>query len=104
MSIQTALAALSVFRNNLYKYQSSYTEEYFVLAERLANNCEFFLQRNLVPDMTSFLQKELAGRNGDEVCGFLDSWWANIGIQGTMLMGGVMLPCWEDFDRNLKEE
>jgi len=104
MSVKTALAALSVFRDSLYTHQSSYTEQYFVAAERLANNCEFFLQRNLVSDLTIFLQRELGGRSGDEVSGFLDSWWSYIGIQGTLLCHGVLIPCWEDFERNLKEE
>ena len=104
MSVQTALAALSVFRNNLYKHQSMYTEEYFVTAERLTNNCEFFLQRKLVPTMASFLQKELGGVKGDAVSGFLDEWWNNIGFQGTCMDMGIAKRCWEDFERNLKEE
>jgi len=104
MSVQTALAALSVFRDNLYKYQSSYTEEYFVAAEQLTNNCEFFLQRNLVTDLIEFLQKELKSDKWDSVSGFLDAWWEYTGIQGTASVRDVMMPCWEDFERNLKEE
>ena len=104
MSVQTALAALSVFRDNLYKHQSMYTEEYFVAAEWLTNTCEFYLQRNRVEEMGLFLQKHLGGISGDEVSGFLDSWWSTIGFQGTCMDMGIAKRCWEDFEHNLKEE
>jgi hypothetical protein len=104
MSVKTALAALSVFRDKLYKHHDSYADDYFVTAEKMGNNCEFFLQRNLVSEMTSFLQKELGGRDGDEISGFLDEWWDIIGFQGTCMVMGIAKRCWEDFERNLQEE
>lgn len=104
MSIKSALAALVVFRDNLYKHQSSYTEEYFVVSEMLANNCEFFLQRNRVEDMSAFVQAKLGGRHGDAVSEFLDSWWSNMGFQGTCMDFDIAKRCWEDFETNLKED
>lgn len=104
MSVKTALAALVVTRDSLYKHQDHYSEEYFVAAERLINDCQFYLERNRVEDMCKHIQHRLGGIHGDAVSGLLDSWWSNIGFEGTCMDVGVAHRGWEDFATNLKEE